>query len=157
MADDTQASTFKEPKPLTDAERKARWAELRNRPLRSSIYARCWNKDIYVRWVRKDDPNDISFHQGMGFKIVVEHPMPNTPNKRRFDSATPPNDEGHYVNGDVILMEAPKVDYDFYCNEAVELSRRRLEDGKDRFMNDARRMGITAFNKNKQGQVVVSD
>lgn len=154
MADEIKSN---EPTPMTDEQRKLRWAELRNRPLRSPIYARCRNADIYVRWVRKDDPNDISFHEGMGFKIAVE-PNPKAPaDKRRFDSATPPNAEGKYVNGDVILMEGPRVDYDFYCNEAVELSRKRLNSGKDRFMTDARRYGVTAFQRNKDGQVVVSD
>lgn len=155
MAEQTEA--FTEPKPMTEEQRKKRWAELRNRPLRSALYVRCWNKDIYVRWVRKDDPNDISFHEGMGFKIAKDMPMPNTPNKHRFDYATPPNAEGHFINGDVILMEGSKVDYDFYCNEAVELSRARLEAGKTRFMDEAKRHGITAFNKNSKGQVVVSD
>lgn len=139
---------------LTPEERAARWAELRARPLMSGIYARCKNPNVYCKWVRKDDPNDIAYHETMGFRTVVDDPK-KPREARRYTTAMPCNGEGKYINGDVILMECPRDDYEFYVHEGTELSRMQLNSGKDRFINEAARQDVPAFERDlKTGQVI---
>lgn len=138
-------------KPLTDEQRAKRYDELRRRQQMSRIFAQCNNPDISVRWVRKDDSNDISYHEWMGFKVAVE-PDPNAPkDKRRFNTAVPCNEEGKYVVGDVILMEIPRDDYEFYLSECTKRSTEMVDAGKDNFITEAQRMDVPVFERDKAG------
>jgi hypothetical protein len=98
---------------------------------RSPIWVECKDPEVSVRWVRKDDPNDITFHQTRFFKIVQEDMKPGA--ERRFNTALPPQPDGTYVHGDVILMECATDDYEFLLERNLELSRQQMSAGKARF------------------------
>lgn len=157
MATSTERQPETKEEKIAREKKEARFAELRSRVEKSAIFAECKDRSIATRWVRKDDPTDIANHERMGFKIVRE-PNPKAPlSERRFDTTIPCNAEGIYVYGDVILMEIPRDDYDFYVNEGVELSKRRLESGKARFLATTKRQGMRSVHVDDAGRMTVSD
>ncbi len=141
-----------EPKKLSAKERAARHEELRRRSSQSAIFAECKNPDIAVRWVRKDDPNDISLHEWMGFQIAKEPDPKAERAKRRFNTSVSPREDGTYVLGDVILMEIQKDDYDFFVNEGIERSRQQVDGGKETFRHEAAKLDVPTFERDKAGQ-----
>jgi len=143
-----------EPRMLTPEERALRYEELRRRTARSRIFARCRNAAIEVRWIRKDDPTDISFHKWLGFKLASE-PNPKAPeDRRRFETAIPPNEDGTYTCGDVILYEIPKDDYDFYLNQNRATANSMIENGQRAFRSEAEKLEVTTFTRDKSGQKI---
>lgn len=141
-----------EPQPMTPEEREARYEELRRRSQISQIFAECRNPNIAVRWVRKDDPNDIALHEWMGFRIAKDNPRV-AKEKRRFNTAIPPKEDGTYVLGDVILMEIPKDDYDFFVNEGIQRSRELVDGGKKAFVSEANKLGVPTFQRDQVGNI----
>lgn len=138
---------------LTPEERERRYEELRRRQEIPRTFAECRDPSIEVRWVRKDDANDISLHEWLGFKIAKDNAkLPK--DKRRFNTAIPPNEDGHYVCGDVILMEIPKDDYDFYLAEGVRRSTASVDGGKKVFIDEAKKREVPVFIRDKAGNVV---
>jgi len=145
---------LEEPRLLTPEERAARYEELRKRSAISRIYAKARNPAIEVRWVRKDDLNDIALHEYWGFKIARE-PNPKAPKeKRRFDTAVPPRDDGTYVCGDVILMEIAKDDYDFYLNQNRAIANSMISDGQRAFRDEAEKLDVATYVRDKSGRRV---
>lgn len=158
MSEETKAEVIK---PMTDEERKKRYAELRGRMEMSRIYVEP-PKGVAVRWVRKDDSIDISKHEWMGFRIVVDDPKlpalkqsesPGTSGRRRFRTAIPCNADGTYVIGDVILMEIPAEDYEFFLSEGVARSRALVDAGKKNFLAEAEKLDVPAFERDKAGNI----
>lgn len=145
------------PKRMTDEERTARWAMLREQASRSKIYAKCKDPNIACRWVRKSDGGDIATHEWMGFKVVTENMKKPGKEDRRFDTAIPPDSEGHYVLGDVILMECLQDDYDFYVADGVRKSQEAVNAGKTSFADSASDKGFPAFERDQSGRVISRD
>ena len=141
-------------KPMTDDERRRRYEELRRRSSLSRIYARHRNPDMYVKWAR-DDRYDRALHKHLGFEIV--HEDPKKPEARRLiDTVVPISDDGFYRTGDVILVQIPRIDYEFYCQMNVEESRRMVNAGKEGFKSDAAKLGIPVFERDKAGHIIHS-
>src|SRR5262252_3048136 len=139
---------------LTPEQRAARYEELRRRAALSKIYARCNNPEIEVRWIRKDDPTDIAYHEWMGFTVATE-PDPEAPRaKRRFDTAIPPRLDGTYICGDVILYEVPKDVYDFHLNQNRAIANSMISDGQKAFRDEAEKLEVATFMRDKTGRHV---
>ena len=138
--------------PLEPEERARRYEELRRRTMMSRIYAKCKNPAIEVRWIRKDDPNDIALHEHWGFSVAKE-PNPKAPKeKRRFDTAIPPREDGTYICGDVILYEIAKDDYDFYLNQNRATANALIEHGQRVFRDEASKLEVQTFVRDKSGR-----
>lgn len=161
MAESNQAAGLKIPKPMTAEERERRYAELRGRMQMSRIFVEP-PAGIAVRWVRKDDPVDISTHKWMGFEHVVEDialpalkegERPGMPGRRRFRTAVPANADGTYTVGDVILMEIAEDDYEFYIQEGVNRSRSLVDAGKENFLSEAEKHDVPVFERDKAGNI----
>ena|SRR5215831_13665414 len=145
---------FQEPRTLTPEERVARYEELRRRSAMSRIFAEARNPAIAVRWVRKDDPNDLALHEWWGF-IIAKEPNPKAPKeKRRFNTAIPPREDGTYVCGDVILMEIAKDDYDFYLNQNRAMANSMIDNGQKAFRDEAEKLEVATFMRDKTGRHV---
>lgn len=139
--------------PMTDEERRRRYDELRKRSALSRIYARHRDPDMYVRWAR-DDKHDIALHKHLGFEMVRE-PNPKAPESRRIvETVVPMSEDGMYRTGDVILMQIPRVDYEFYAEENAKESRRMLNAGKEGFKHNAKLHGIPVFERDSSGNIV---
>ena len=142
---------FQEPRILTPEERALRYEELRRRQLNSRIFAEARNPAIAVRWVRKDDPNDIALHEWWGF-IIAKEPNPKAPkDKRRFHTAIPPREDGTYICGDVILMEIAKDDYDFYLNQNRATANEMIPQGQRAFREEAAKLDVVTYARDKSG------
>jgi len=141
------------PPTLTPEEREKRYAELREKAARSRIHAVCRDPNIHVRWVR-NEPNDLSLHEWMEYKIARE-PRPKAPkDQRRFDTAIPPNDDGTYIIGDVILMECPRDALEFYLNEAYGLSEKMAGAAQKVFRHEAEKLDVPTFVRDKSGRII---
>jgi hypothetical protein len=134
------------PTPLTPEERARRYEELRRKQSSSRIYARHRNPNMYVRWAR-DDSNDIALHKHLGFVFAKDNPK-GPEDKRRIDTVVQLGEDGMYRIGDVILMEIPRDDYEFYCNENAQRSRELVDAGKRSFRDEAEKLGVETFERN---------
>lgn len=140
--------------PMTDDERRKRYDELRRRSSLSRIFARHRNPDMYVKWAR-DDRHDIALHKHLGFELVKDNPRL-AEAKRMIDTVVPISEDGFYRTGDVILVQIPRLDYEFYCQMNVEESRRMVNAGKEGFKADAAKLGIPVFERDKAGHIIHS-
>jgi hypothetical protein len=148
------ANESKTPAPLSAEERQSRYDELRRRAATSRIFAEARDKSLAVRWVRQHDATDISYHQWLGFSFAKEPDPKASRDKRLYNTAIEPDPDGCYRLGDVILMVINKDDYDFYCNENVELSRKMVDNGKKSFRDDARKLDVPTFERDQHGRIV---
>lgn len=138
-----------DPKPMTPEERERRYEELSRMSELSAIWVRPRNPEIAVRWVRNES-RDIALHKTQGFRIVAEDPkLPES--KRRFETMIPPNEDGNYVYGDVILMEAARMDYEFFIEQGLKRSRLQMDQGKQSFIEESRKRGVPTFERDKMG------
>jgi len=139
---------------LTPEQRAARYEELRRRSAKSRIFARSKNPAIEVRWIRKDDPTDIAFHKWLGFRVAME-PYPKARiEDRLFETSVPPNLDGTYTCGDVILYQSAKDDYDFHLNQNRAMANSMISDGQKAFRDEAEKLEIATFMRDKTGRHV---
>jgi hypothetical protein len=145
MADKTSVappSRLNSRKPLTDEERRARYEFLRRRSMLSPIYAIHRNPDWVVRWVFNGKiQSEITTHLHLGFEFATDDPTVEA-SERQIDTVVPISDDGFYRTGDVILMQIPKIDYDFYLSENVRQSRLMVDQGKEGFKEEAKRIKL---------------
>jgi hypothetical protein len=134
---------------LTPEERARHYEELQRRTMLSAIYARHRDPNLYVRWVR-DDKFDVATHRHLGFDFARDNPKVK-PDNRRIDTVVPISEDGFYRTGDVILMEINRDDYEYYCNQNVERSRKMIDSGKDEFRNEARKRKVPTFTRDEGG------
>jgi len=128
---------------LSEAQRQALFASLRERMSRSPL-AVTPPSGVSAYWARKDDMQELSRLDLLGFKVVKEADRQNL----RF-KANGLKEDGTYVLGDVILLEIPTEMYEFYKQEIQERSRRLAEGGRADFLNEAQKAGVPTFEVSK--------
>jgi len=139
---------------LSKEEREKRYEELRNRLSQSRIYVKP-PAGVACRWVRREDSNDISYHEWMGFVIAKDDPeVPK--DKRRFQTAIPIRSDGTYIIGDVILMECSEDDYKFFIDERLKAANATPQAAKEGFRQNAEQREVPTFERNKSGAVIRS-
>ena len=132
-------------KPLSDLERKQRFAELRERMKESRLKVVAPpGKTGY--WARKDDEQELSRLDYMGFKIVHDDP------KKPLWHAAGSREDGTYCLGDVILMEIDTEIYDFYLEEDRRQSEALVGSVKQQMLDDAEKQGVPTFVVDKSKQ-----
>jgi hypothetical protein len=137
---------------LTEEERAARYKELRERLAVSRIYVRP-PAGIVCRWVRRDDANDISYHEWLGFVVAKDDPK-EAKHKRRFQTAVPIKEDGTYIVGDVILMEIDQDTYEFFLAERLRMANAAPAAAKTGFKEQAAQKQVPTFERNRAGQVI---
>jgi len=139
-------------KSLTKEERETRWKELREKLALSRIYVKA-PAGITPRWVRKDDSNDMSYHEWMGFVIAREDPkVPK--DKRRFQTSVPIREDGTYIVGDVILMEIDTETYQFYIRERLQQANAIPQAAKKEFREQAEALKAPTFERDRSGSII---
>lgn len=146
MADKPKTATPNSRIPMTDEERRARYDLLRRKSNLSPIYAKHKNPDWVVRWVfAGKNQQDITLHNHLGFEFAKDDTKA-PESERQIDTVVPLSEDGCYRTGDVVLMQIPKIDYDFYLAENARRSKELMNMGKDGFKTDAQRLTTTSGN-----------
>lgn len=139
------AETVETKATLTPEEKSKRYAELRARMQVSKLTVKP-PAGFTPYWARKDDTAEMARLDYLGFRIVKEvegKPNRYTAQGRRAD--------GTYVMGDVILMEIPTEDYQFYLQENSARAAQMSQAAKEKFLEDAEKSGAPTFVVKRKG------
>lgn len=129
-------------KPLSNEEKQQRFAELRARMSESRLKVIAPpGRTAY--WARKEDEQELSRLDYMGFRIV--HDDPKAPKFK----ASGLREDGTYCLGDVILMDIDTETYEFYLEEDHRQSEALVSSVKQSFIDDAEKQGVPTFKVDK--------
>ncbi len=91
-------------------------------------------------WARKADDEEHSRLDYLGFRIVQEKDRQN----RRY-KANGFKEDGTYQMGDVILMELPEEEWNFYEQDAINRSMQMAGMAQDSLIEEAEKQGVPTF------------
>lgn len=129
-------------KPLSDEEKRIHFAELRARMKVSRLKVDApAGKTPY--WARKEDEQELSRLDYMGFRIV--HDDPKAPKWK----ASGAREDGTYCLGDVILMEIDTELYEFFLDEDRRQSEALVSSIKQSVVDEAEKQGVPTFSVSK--------
>jgi len=129
-------------RPMTPEEREARYEYLERMSMLSPIHATHRNPDWVVRWVFNGKvQSDITIHKAMGFEFATDNPKA-PESERQVETTVQISDDGFYRLGDVILMQIPRMDYEFFMARNVNKSRLMVDNGKESFKEEAKRIKL---------------
>ena len=131
-------------KPLSDLEKEQRFRELRSRMNESRLKVIAPPGKVGY-WARKDDEQELSRLNYMGFEIVHEADP-----KKPIWKASGLREDGTYCLGDVILVEIDAETYEFYLQEDQRKSEALVGSVKQSFVDDAERQGVPTFKVDKK-------
>lgn len=132
-------------KELTLEERKDLYDKLRARMAVSKLKAEGpVNRTGY--WARKDDATEMARLELLGFSIVRE--LTDKPKRWKAQGTRA---DGTYVMGDVILMEIPTIEYEFYLQQNTERAKAMPEAAKQKFVESAEKQGAPTFKLQRKG------
>lgn len=124
-------TSAKSAEPLSDEEKRRRFAELRARRAVTRLKADPplgSNKVGY--WARKNDTGELSKLEYLGFSIVHDDP------KKPTWKASGLQLDGTYQLGDVILLSIDKDTYEMYLEDNVEKGKQLIRAADDQFKDD---------------------
>jgi len=124
--------------PLTLAEKKIRFAELRKSMGKSQIEVTPPAGKTGL-WARKGDTRELSRLEWLGYHIVHDDP------KKQAWRASGLQQDGTYVVGDVILLEIDTWIYEMIQEDYQERSEAQRTNAKASFKEDAERQGAPVF------------
>ena len=125
-------------------EKKALYQKLRARLGQSRFRVAKSAPGFTPYWARKDDAEEMSRLDVLGFRIV--HDDPKSP---RYQ-ANGLKEDGTYQLGDVILMEISTDEYDFYKQDNLERAHVLAYGAKKAFINEAQGQNVPAFEVDSQ-------
>jgi len=126
-------------KPLTVEERKELYDRLRARMSTSSLKVTA-PAGMTPYWARKNDDSEMARLDYLGFRKVIE--IAGQPKRYRAQGL---REEGTYELGDVILMEIPTDEYEFYVTENSLRASEMASSAKEKFKEDAEKQGAPTF------------
>jgi hypothetical protein len=119
---------------------RAEWyAKMRERMGKSRFKVEKVPAGYTAYWARKNDEEELSRMDVLGFRVVRDDPA-----KPRY-KANGLKADGTYVMGDVILMEIPTDEYEFYKEENHSRATALVNGVPESFMNEALKQGAPAF------------
>lgn len=131
---------------MSPEDRAKKYQEIRRRMSESRIAVRGQSHLKYY-WARKDDTNELSRLEWIGYEIVREpdilHPR---------ISATGLKQDGTYVLGDVILMQIDKEISEFLDRENAKRAKDMAEGVKMTFATEAAKEGVPAFERDEDAR-----
>lgn len=141
-------ASIKPLKDMTADEKVRRYRELRNRVRQASDQTVVKGKDeTHYFWANKTDDPELIRLQSLGYTIVKE-PDPqgvlSGKSKPRILAAGLQPD-GTYVRGDVILMEIPQEEYDFFLLEIEQRHEENRGSIVEEFRTEAEQAGAPTF------------
>ncbi len=125
-------------KPLTSEERKHLLINLRRNMGQSRLRV-VGPSDMHPYWARLHDMEEMSRLESYGFRVVVE----DRANIRYRASGL--RQDGTYIQGDVILMEAPKEVWDYLVKDYLSTAKSLVASAKTTFKDEANRAGVATF------------
>lgn len=128
-------------KPLSSEERKQLLTRLRRNLGRSRLEVQ-GPSDMWPYWARINDNSEMSRLESFGFRVVVDNP------KSPRYQASGFRDDGTYILGDVILMEAPIEAVKFLEEQNLETARNLVASAKQGFKEEAEKAGVPTFEVN---------
>lgn len=144
----TQVASIKPLKDLTPEEKKKRYRELRNRVRQASDQTVVQGKaDTHYFWANKTDEPELIRLQSLGY-VIVKEPDPQgvlkgTAKPRIVAAGLQP--DGTYVRGDVILMEIPQEEYEFFLLEIEQRHEENRGSIIEEFRTEAEQAGAPTF------------
>lgn len=91
-------------------------------------------------WARKEDDTEMARLDYLGFRVVRE--LEGQPKRYKAQGSRA---DGTYTMGDVILMEIPTEEYDFYRGENSRRAAEMASSAKAKFVEDAEKQGAPTF------------
>jgi len=128
---------------LSPQEKKALYQKLRERMRRQILEVAQWPLGRTPYWARKQDRNEMSRLDVLGFKIVVDDP------KMHRWSANGRKEDGTFQLGDLILMDIDSDSYEFYLQDNIERSDALVRAAKEDFQAEAAKKGVPTFQVKK--------
>lgn len=127
------------PKVLTAEQTKALHEKLRARMSQSKLTVVA-PVGFTPYWARKEDQSELARLDYLGFRIVKE--IKDAPKRYKAQGG---REDGTYIMGDVILMEIPTEEYQFYLSENSKRSSQMSSAAKEKFIEDAESKGAPTF------------
>lgn len=149
MATQVGETVIKSAKPsqMNEAEKRDWYLKLRNRMRTSPLAVKRKAAGFVPYWARRNDPVETSRLDLLGFRVVRETDLKNP----RYQ-ANGLKEDGTYQLGDVILMECPEEEYEFYKQENLEQARQMSEGVGQAFMSEAAKQNVPAFEVDEQNK-----
>lgn len=129
--------------PLSPAEKKVLYAKLKDRMRRQALEVSKCPQGRTPYWARKQDRNEMSRLDVLGFKPVVDNP------KNQLWVANGRKEDGTFQLGDLILMEIDSDSYDYYLQDNIERSDALVRAAKEDFRAEASKQGVPTFTVKK--------
>jgi hypothetical protein len=126
-------------RPKDPVERAAWYARMRERMGKSRFEVAKIPAGYTPYWARKDDNEEMSRLDVLGFKVVRDDP------KNPRYKANGLKEDGTYVMGDVILMEISTDEYDFYKEVNTQKAENLVSGVPAAFIAEAARNAVPAF------------
>jgi hypothetical protein len=135
---------------LTEAERKRRYAQLRERMGRPRLQVEGLPGRHYF-WAPRGDSNELDQLDLLGYKIVREQNVKEVLAGRAEPKirANGLKEDGTYVLGDVILMDCDEEVYEYLMLQNDEKSAAQQTAAKDNFVFEAEKKGVPVFEVDK--------
>jgi hypothetical protein len=121
-------------------EKKAFYAKMKERMKNSPLKILTFPAGWHPYWARKNDESETARLDMLGFRVVRE--LDKT--KPRY-KANGLKEDGTYQMGDVILMECPEDEYQFYRDENAEKARQLADGAAAAFKSEATEQGVPTF------------
>jgi hypothetical protein len=134
--------------PKDEAERKEWYRQMREKLGKSRFVVDKIPAGYTAYWARKDDENEMSRLDVLGFKIVRDDP------KNPRYKANGRREDGTYQLGDVVLMECPTEMYDFYKQDNLERAKNMVQGVPQTFISEAEKKNVPAFEVDEKNKKV---
>jgi hypothetical protein len=128
---------------LSPEEKKILYAKLRERMRRQVLEVSKCPQGRTPYWARKQDRNEMSRLDVLGFKPVVDDP------ESPLWGANGRKEDGTFQLGDLILMEIDSDSYDYYLQDNIERSDALVRAAKEDFRAEASKQGVPTFTVKK--------
>jgi hypothetical protein len=127
---------------MTPEERLAFYTKMRKR-MGTSALSVIPPKGFTAYWARKDDAKEMSRLDILGFSIVHDDP------KNPKWQANGRKQDGTYQLGDVILMQIPTDEYQFFLAENDVRAKQLVEGARSTVQSEAEKAGVPTFEVHK--------
>lgn len=135
-------------KDLTPAEKQARYRELRKRVRQSSDQSAVKGKaEVHYFWANKTDDPELIRLQSLGYTFVREAaPAEVLAGKGQAAvEAAGLQPDGTYVRGDLILMQIPQEEYEFFLLDTEQRHEEHMGSIQEEFITEAEKVGAPTF------------
>lgn len=132
-------------KQLSEEERKALYAKLRDRMRKSRLEILHPQLGRSYYWARSKDETELSRLDMLGFRVVKSDPKTPKP------VANGLHEDGTYQLGDVILMDIDSEIYEYYLQDNIARADALIHSSQESFREEAERQGVPTFEVSQPG------